>query len=243
MEPRNSHFLGFEAIMLCNCMNIYIYRIVASTNKKASPEKSCVICVQLPPESLAREDSCIYIYTILWLVVPFRPLYCCNMYYQHHHTQQQPVLNTACILRMHKNTSTKWGRVVWNYRISKSTRFSFFPSSNSLFTWRVGTNGSRVSLELRCQVRPGGSCLPQPTSRMWWSSPTPRRGPPFFSSSCALGRCGKMWFLGRSALLKHETDSFTQVVCHNVNPFARTITSGVIYGDITCWSVKYYRKL
>ena len=111
-NPEIHIFLGFEAIMLCNCMNIYIYRIVASTNKKASPEKSCVICVQLPPESLAREDSCIYIYTILWLVVPFRPLYCCNMYYQHHHTQQQPVLNTACILRMHKNTSTKWGRVV-----------------------------------------------------------------------------------------------------------------------------------
>ena len=183
MEPRNSHFFGVWSNHVMQLYEyIYIYRIVASTNKKASPEKSCVICVQLPPESLAREDSCIYIYiyTILWLVVPFRPLYCCNMYYQHHHTQQQPVLNTACILRMHKNTSTKWGRVVWNYRISKSTRFSFFPSSNSLFTWRVGTNGSRVSLELRCQVRPGGSCLPQPTSRMWWSSPTPRRGPPFF---------------------------------------------------------------
>ena len=44
---------------------IYIYRIVASTNKKASPEKSCVICVQLPPESLAREDSCIYIYNFV----------------------------------------------------------------------------------------------------------------------------------------------------------------------------------
>lgn len=46
---------------------IYIYRIVASTNKKASPEKSCVICVQLPPESLAREDSCIYIQFCGWL--------------------------------------------------------------------------------------------------------------------------------------------------------------------------------
>ena len=250
-------FLGFEAIMLCNCMNIYIYiyiyihiyiyyiyRIVASTNKKASPEKSCVICVQLPPESLAREDYCIYIYIQFcgWLSHFARSIVATC-------TINITILNSnQCwiLLAFYECTKTHQPNGVGLFEIIVSQNqpgSHFFLLQIAFFTWRVGPNGSRVSLELRCQVRPGGSCLPQPTSRMWWSSPTPRRGPPFFSSSCALGRCGKMWFLGRSALLKHETDSFTQVVCHNVNPFARTITSGVIYGDITCWSVKYYRKL
>ena len=149
--------------------------------------------------------------------------------------------------------------VVWNYGISKSTRFSFVPSSNSLFTWTVGILTGHV-YHVTCASVPatratrGGSSLPQPTSRMWWCSPTPRRGPPSFSSSCALGCLGalrkKWWFLGRKNVIIETWNRQlkTPVVCHNSmsTHLQEQLHLGsymVIYGDITCWSVKYFWKL
>ena len=236
-------FLGFEAIMLCNCMNIYIYIHIYTyiyiiyiqdsgkyQQKGFSRKVMCHMCPVAARIPCQRGLLYIYIYIQFcgWLSHFARSIVATC-------TINITILNSnQCwiLLAFYECTKTHQPNGVGLFEIIVSQNqpgSHFFLLQIAFFTWRVGPNGSRVSLELRCQVRPGGSCLPQPTSRdVMIQSYTETRSSFFFFFMC-LGALRKNVISGPVSIIETWNRQFYTSCLSQCQPICK---NNYIWGHI-----------